>query len=189
MTGKINPELLRALEPFARSTKITQLGPVTVGAELVRAAETIKRQHYRVNTPKQFQGERLSLYHGAVLMWELANMVKVHPSRLDYVFFSVCSGAEEHVDALDPAKFEPTTLVVPIVLPPGRNVITAEDESVEVKLNHVYQFDHEKPHSMVLDDNESGCVVVMVAVKREVAGRAVGASALYIDPRVLPGDR
>jgi hypothetical protein len=150
--------------------KIEMLGEVTVGASLVRAADKIKLQHYKVNTPKKFQvwpfPSRTPLYEGEILMWELANMAHQDPHNLDYVFFSVCSGAEEHTDALDPAKFEPITLMVPIILPPGRNIITAEDEWVQVRLNHVYKFDHTKPHSMRLQNTTSGCVVVMVAVKR-----------------------
>lgn len=82
------------------------------------------------------------------------------------MYFSVCKGAESHIDLLNPAIFETRTFVIPVVLPQGKSVITAEDEQVEVKLNHIYEFNHEKTHSMVLEDNENGCVVIMVAVKR-----------------------
>lgn len=84
--------------------------------------------------------------------------------KLDFVYFSVCKGAEPHIDLLDKNKFEPTTFVVPIILPNGESIITAEDERIVVELNNIYEFNHEKIHSMVLEDTESGCVVIMVAV-------------------------
>ena len=84
--------------------------------------------------------------------------------KLDFVYFSVCKGAAPHIDLLDKNKFEPTTFVVPIILPNGESIITAEDERIVVELNNIYEFNHEKIHSMVLEDTESGCVVIMVAV-------------------------
>jgi hypothetical protein len=79
----------------------------------------------------------------------------------------VCNGAEPHTDLLDPAVFEDTTYVIPVILPTGTSIITAEDVYVVTQPGHVYEFDHTKLHSMVLEDTSSGCVVIMVAVKRQ----------------------
>ncbi len=67
---------------------------------------------------------------------------------------------------MNPNKYEDTTYVIPVILPGGKSVITAESASVEVSLGGVYEFDHTKIHSMTLEDTESGCVVVMVAIKK-----------------------
>jgi hypothetical protein len=85
---------------------------------------------------------------------------------LDFVYFSVCKGAEPHTDLLSPEKFEDTTYVVPVILPRGQSIITAENWKSEVCVGGIYEFDHTKVHSMTLEDLESGCVVVMVAVKK-----------------------
>jgi len=89
------------------------------------------------------------------------------------VYFSVCKGAEEHTDALSPETFLNDTYVIPVILPNGVSRIHTRrlendymEETVEVELGRVYHFDHTKPHSMTLEDTESGFVVVMVAVKR-----------------------
>ena len=102
----------------------------------------------------------------AILLAELSDRLGIPFKSLDFVYFSVCKGAEPHVDLLDPNVFEPRTFVIPVILPHGKSVITAEDESVEVELNYMYEFNHERTHSMQLEDNESGCVVIMVAVKK-----------------------
>lgn len=99
-------------------------------------------------------------------MQRIADKVKIDVNKLDFVYFSVCKGAEPHVDKLDPTMFESRTFVIPVVLPAGKSVITAENESIEVKLNHIYEFNHEKVHSMELEDTNSGCTVIMVAVKK-----------------------
>lgn len=151
-------------------------GAVTVGPAIVQAADSIKLQNYKTNTPKNFQVQPLHTEDAAALMQELAERIKVPVAQLDFVYFSVCKGAEEHTDFLDPSVFESRTFVIPVILPPGNNLIVAYGEpdskgirpthATFVELNHVYEFDHEKPHSMHVQDTESGCVVIMVAVKK-----------------------
>lgn len=136
--------------------------PVTI----VSNAETIKLQNYKTNTPKKFQVWDFDSGHDELFLQGLADRLNVDKPKLDFVYFSVCKGAEPHIDLLDPTVFEPRTFVIPVVLPQGKSVITAEDEQVEVKLNHIYEFNHEKIHSMTLEDNESGCAVIMVAIRR-----------------------
>jgi hypothetical protein len=99
-------------------------------------------------------------------MESLSSLIGLPRDCLDFVYFSVCKGAESHTDKLNPQKFEDTTFVIPTILPRGRSIITAEDEEVDVKVGGVYQFDHTKVHSMRLEDTESGCVVIMVAIKK-----------------------
>lgn len=142
--------------------KIRCHGEITVPEAMVRNAESIRLQSYKVNTPTKFQ--RRDDVDGKFKR-DLAFHLGYEAEQLDFVYFSVCKGAEPHVDQLDPAIFSPTTFVVPVVLPAGNSVIIAEEQREIVKLNHVYEFNHEKIHSMELEDTESGCVVLMIAVK------------------------
>lgn len=145
--------------------KIISHGSIDIPQALVANAETIKFENYKVNTPAKFQIRQVD-ESDAILLYLVAKKIGVKYNQLDFVYFSVCKGAEPHVDLLDPAKFEARTFVIPIVLPTGKSVITAEDEKIEVQLNHIYEFNHEKAHSMELEDIESGCVVIMIAVKK-----------------------
>ena len=143
---------------------ITVRGTVTPGSALLAAADKIKLLSYKVNTPKQFQVMALHGEEAADLMAQLGELIGHPHEKLDFVYFSACKGAEEHVDELDPMIFEETTFVVPLILPQGRSVLTANCHPMTLELNHVYEFSHELPHRLDLEDTESGCVVVMVAV-------------------------
>lgn len=146
--------------------KIINHGKMNIPQSIVDNATSIKYENYKTNTPKRFQVHQEN--NDAVLE-SISSIANVDKSQLDFVYFSVCKGAEPHIDLLDPAVFEPRTFVIPVILPNGKSVITAEDETTVVALNNVYEFNHEKIHSMSLEDNESGCVVIMVAVKRSLA--------------------
>jgi hypothetical protein len=145
--------------------KIINHGIIEVPPGTIANADAVRFENYKTNTPGKFQIRQMD-ESDRVFMMGLANKLNLEYSKLDYVYFSVCKGAEPHTDLLDPAIFEPRTFVIPVVLPQGKSVITAQDESAEVKLNHIYEFNHEEVHSMELEDIESGCVVIMVAVKR-----------------------
>ena len=139
-------------------------GSISIEPTMLQTADSIKYQNYKTNTPKQFQINSFHYTESSRFIFRLSDIVKISPSKLDFVYFSVCKGAEPHIDLLDKNKFEPTTFVVPIILPNGESIITAEDERIVVELNNIYEFNHEKIHSMVLEDTESGFVVIMVAV-------------------------
>jgi hypothetical protein len=139
-------------------------GAVSIPAAVREHSETIKFENYKTNTPAKFQVR--SLAGDDELMESLSSLIGIPREKLDFVYFSVCRGAEPHTDQLSPTKFEDTTYVIPVILPRGRSVITAESAEVVVGVGGVYEFDHTKVHSMRLEDVESGCVVVMVAVKR-----------------------
>lgn len=140
-------------------------GKVEVPQEAIDHADTIKLENYRTNTPAKFQVRTLTGCDR--LMERLAEIAGLPRKRLDFVFFSCCKGAEPHTDLLNPEKFENRTFVVPIILPAGRSVVFADGAWAEVQVGGVYEFDHTKTHSMTLEDTESGCVVVMVAVLRD----------------------
>lgn len=142
-------------------------GSVVVPGAVISAADSIKLLNYRTSTPSRFRKNLLTADIAGSLMVELSELIGVESSVLDYVYFSVCSGAEEHVDILDSSKFFETTFIIPVILPSGSSVITAEDSSMVVEVGGVYEFNHERRHSMVLDDVTSGCVVIMVAIRRE----------------------
>lgn len=55
---------------------------------------------------------------------------------------------------------------MPLILPKGVSTLVAQGARVQAELFRVYEFNHEEVHALELEDTESGCVVVMVAVKR-----------------------
>lgn len=63
--------------------------------------------------------------------------------------------------------FTDRTFIIPVILPQGRSVITAEKASAEVARGHIYKFNHERTQSMTVEDTESGCVVIMVAIRKQ----------------------
>jgi hypothetical protein len=131
-------------------------------------AETIKLDNYKTNTPKNFQKETLVTSDGLELMERLGSVINVDPKKLDYVYFSACKGAEEHTDDLNGLKFEDTTFVIPVIIPSGLSLLTAEDEKHEMSVvGSIYEFDHTKPHGLELEDEESGCVMIMVAIVKD----------------------
>ena len=140
-------------------------GTVNVPKAVVDAAEPIKMLNYKTTTPAKFRKNTLTEDIAADLMRELAQRISIDQNDLDYVYFSAAHGAEPHTDILPPEKFTSTTFVVPVILPPGRNIIEAQGVELEVHVGGIYEFDHEKTHSMTVADTESGCVVIMVAVK------------------------
>lgn len=144
-------------------SKIKCHGKIGIHAQVRWNADTIKFENYTVNTPAKFH---VRDDFDTMFKFHLASHLDIEYANLDFVYFSVCKGAEPHVDQLDPAIFTDKTFVIPVILPKGKSVITAEDEETVVKLDHIYEFNHEKVHSMILEDVESGCVVIMVAVKK-----------------------
>lgn len=142
-------------------------GTVSPPESLLTYAEGIKFENYKTNTPKKFQKHEDLSVDGEIFKKQLGDVIGINHESLDWVFFSVCEGAEPHVDILDDNKFTDTTYVVPIILPKGVSRITAEEVVLEVDLNKVYEFDHTKTHSMILEDTNSGCVVVMAAVLKQ----------------------
>jgi hypothetical protein len=142
-------------------------GVVNIPPEVIAYADSIKLENYKTNTPAKFQIR--TVIAGEMIIDGIAAQINIPSNKLDFVYFSVAKGAEPHTDLLHPDRFEDTTYVIPVILPNGKSIITAEDEQVEVELGGVYQFDHTKIHSMVLEDNTSGCVVIMVAVLKDTA--------------------
>lgn len=138
---------------------------ITIPDKVLSIADRIKLENYKTNTPASFQKHYdVSSSYDEVAS-QIADIAGVDTNEIDWVFFSVCKGAEPHVDQLPPEKFTDTTFVVPILLPEGKSVITAEEDSAEVEINRVYEFDHTKIHSMTLEDMDTGCVVLMAAIK------------------------
>lgn len=134
--------------------------------QLIAAADSIKLLNYKTTTPTKFQKRTLTEDLAKDLMDEVAEILELPRSSLDYVYFSACNGAEPHVDQLDPEKFTDRTFVIPVILPSGVTTIYAEDQSMDVELGGIYEFNHEKIHSMSVEDTESGCVVIMVAITK-----------------------
>ena len=140
-------------------------GKIYIPEAITRHADAIKLQNYKVTKPGKGQ-VRHSLPHYMRFDDDLRHILGLENRPLDFVYFSCCKGAEPHVDQLSD-KFEDTTYVIPIILPKtGKAIIVAGDDGVEAGIGGIYEFDHTKTHSMVLEDTESGCVVIMVAIKK-----------------------
>lgn len=137
------------------------LGDVNIPSQVIVNADKIKFEHYKVNSPAKFQVHTLD---DNLLIDSLSSVIGISKEKLDYVYFSVCKGAEPHTDLLDPNKFTNDTYVIPVILPSGTSVITAESIKESVHVGGIYKFDHSKLHSMELEDESSGCVIIMVAV-------------------------
>jgi hypothetical protein len=141
-------------------------GTIDIPFQVINAADEIKHLNYRTTTPVRFRKNALTPDIAGGLMSTLAEFIGVTVDRLDYVYFSVARGAEPHVDALDPEKFTSHTWVIPVILPKGHTIIHAEHDSMVAKVGGVYEFNHERVHSMHVEDTESGCVVIMVTLKK-----------------------
>lgn len=147
---------------------INKIGNVLLTSHMTLAADQIKYENYKVNSPYKYKKHTQDVTVGSWFETQLSELVGVDKAKIDWVFFSVCKGAEPHIDMLDENKFHDATYVVPVILPKkGKAVITAEDESMEVTVGGVYQFDHTKIHSMELDDTQTGCVVIMAAILKD----------------------
>lgn len=136
-------------------------GKVEVPDEVISNAQTIRHQNYKTNTPKQFQKHQD--VH-AQLKAAIAAAVHEPEAKIDFVYFSVAQGAQEHVDALNPEVFTSRTFIVPVILPEGSNYITAQGQRVEVSTGVVYEINHELPHSMQVANFKDGAVVIMASL-------------------------
>ena len=148
---------------------IHQWGEVSVPAQVIAAADQIKHLNYKTTTPAKFRKNTLTEDLAGDMMAEVASRIGIEQSSLDYVYFSAARGAEPHTDILDPEVFTDRTFVIPVILPHGRSVITAEQASAEVFTGRIYEFNHERTHSMSVEDTESGCVVIMIAIRKTPA--------------------
>jgi hypothetical protein len=140
-------------------------GIVPVPAAVIAAAEPIKMLNYKTTTPAKFRKNTLTRDVAGAYMDEVASVIGIGRLNLDYVFFSAAQGAEPHVDMLDPAVFTSHTYVIPVILPQGRTVLIAEGEEADLEVGVIYEFNHERTHSMTVEDVEGGCVLIMIAIK------------------------
>jgi len=144
---------------------ITHIGKINIPQTILDHAETIKLENYKTNSPAKFQKHSQYSTSGEKVSKQLSKLLNVDLNKIDWVYFSACKGAEPHVDQLDPNKFNDETYVVPIILPEGESKIQAIEDEKIVELFNVYHFDHTKIHSMTLEDNDSGCVVLMCGIR------------------------
>lgn len=142
-------------------------GQIVLPSGLLEAAEHIKFQNYKVTKIGKIQKQTPEGVDAEYVMRVLGSFVKRDHTLFDAVYFSACSGADRHIDMLDQEKFEDTTYVIPLILPEGDTIISAQGMSVIVEVGGVYEFDHTKEHEMTVEDDKSGCVVLMVAVRKQ----------------------
>lgn len=158
---------------------ITEVGTIEIPETILTHADSIKLENYKTNSPAKFQKHSQYSEDGALVTKQLSELIGVPEEKIDWVYFSVCQGAEPHVDQLDPSVFTDDTFVIPVILPSGESKLIAQDfysalwhhdedftleHRVAAQLNHVYSFDHTKVHGMTLEDMESGCVVIMAGI-------------------------
>lgn len=142
---------------------ITVYKEVAVPMGIMGYAYDIRLENYKVNTPTQYQIHDMKLDGTEGVLEQVSALTDIPVEKLDCVFFSVCRGAEPHVDDLDPEKYTGRTFTIPLVQPPsGRVLLKANGAAVDVRPCVVYEFDHTKIHSMELDDKEYGCTVLMI---------------------------
>lgn len=144
---------------------ITIHGLVNVPLELAAAAHEIKHQNYKVNTPKRFHKNAMHEDSCEAMRRDIAALLGAELEKVDFVYFACSQGAKEHVDELDPALFSNKTIIVPLVLPKGKSLFRAQNAKIALSLNTAYEFNHEKPHELTLEDTQSGCVVLMASLK------------------------
>jgi hypothetical protein len=157
-------------------TSIQYAGQAFPSRDILIYANSIKDENYKTSTVKQFQ-RRFPLLDGmSKLIDEIALRINgityagkgLYPLNVDLepVFFSVAKGAAEHTDELDRDIYTDVTIVIPLVVPKGLSELTVGGNSINLQQFGVYLFDHTKPHKLVLEDNESGCTVLMIAIKK-----------------------
>jgi hypothetical protein len=140
-------------------------GPIAVPWAVYQAAYSVRLQNNKVNTPKNFQRQLLHDLRAAEVVQQIADIAGVPSHKIDYVYFGCCLGAEPHTDALDPAKYTNRTFMVPICMPAdGLKTLTVGGQTIELQLNHVYEFDHTIEHSLFVGDKAAGCTVIMASV-------------------------
>ena len=145
---------------------ITLHGNVSIPDAVIAAAEPIKMLNYKTTTPARFQKNTLTADIAGPLLDNIAERIGVDRARLDYVYFSAAQGAEPHTDMLDPKVFMSNTYLIPVILPTGRTVLMADGVEVAAELGEIYEFNHEETHGMTVEDTESGCVLIMVAIRQ-----------------------
>lgn len=143
-------------------SNVTYHGTVSIPQNIIDHSHEIKFENYKVNTPSRFQ-KRFDDVDNTEFKQSVTGIMGIDINALDYVYFSVCEGAEPHTDDLDPKKFSDSTFVIPVLLPDGKSTITVGGESIEVHEGGVYEFNHTIVHSMELEDTSSGCVVIMAS--------------------------
>lgn len=144
-------------------------GPVAIPSIIDAVADEIKGENYRVRTPARFIKHNLHDDAYTRVKDDIAGLLGVHQDLVDYVYFACARGAEEHTDQLDPAVFTHRTVIVPVLLPAGKTILHADGDRVVLKHGIAYEINHERPHSVTVEDAISGCVVIMASVKRTPA--------------------
>lgn len=141
-------------------------GVLMVPETVTVAADYIARLAYVPAALAKIRRVSLPDEIGGALVHDIASLVGIPKEKLDCGFASICNGAEPQVDALEPENFESTSFMIPVILPKGDSLFSAGRTSIIAEVGGVYEFNHGQTHSMQLEDNESGCVVIMVAVKK-----------------------
>lgn len=146
-------------------SSISRHGYVRVVPELEAYAHSIKLQNYKTNTVKGFQRQFEKSNALDHLMGFISWKMNIPFEKLEPVFFSVCKGAAEHVDTLGP-EFTDCTILIPIILPlKSKAILKVGEFSNQIREGMVIKFNHTLPHSLLLDDTESGATVLMIAIK------------------------
>lgn len=157
---------------------ITPIGKLDISRypHLVSQLDTIKHQNYRIrDTGGYVKTPFLEYPQATEFLTELSSLLAIPVEQLDAVAFSCPDGADTHVDKLDGNRFESITYLIPMILPSSLttfHVRLESDLNLHVALRPddlglVIAFDHTQPHGLEVSDNQSGCVLLMVAVIKE----------------------
>lgn len=158
----MNVEYLTGAEPDSPPVKV--LGGVYLSETVRAVAKEIRHQNNRVNTPTKFQKHSMHEETYVRLKKDIAALLDVPHTQVDYVYFACANGAEEHVDQLDPERFTHRTVLLPVWLPKGATTLYANGGTTPLYEGLAYEINHELPHSLDVEDKNGGCVVIMASV-------------------------
>lgn len=143
-------------------------GQVFPPRDVLIYADTIKLDNYKTATIKKFQRRFPDLSGLKLMMDQIALRLSFDDgAAFDPVFFSCCKGAEPHIDKLDPEVYTDTTIVVPLVAPKGNMWFGIDGGKYLMQSFGIYSFVHEREHFLQLEDTESGCTVLMLAIRKQ----------------------
>lgn len=146
-------------------------GFVSLGDSVIAAANSVRHQNNKVNTPSKFHRNKMDKEEYRHVREQIATFLGVSTDDVDYTYFACASGADEHVDSLDPTLFTNRTIVVPVIVPETASLIVGP-VTQELRVGVAYEIDHTKPHTLAVV-GDTGCVVIMATIRRsqDIIGR------------------
>lgn len=139
-------------------SNITAHTKVTLTGKALEHAKSVVKENYKLSTPLEFQKHCSA---DDILIQQIAAVMNWDHTRVDSVFFSCPNGADPHVDKLNLADHSDITAIIPVILPKGKSILQVANDSMELEVARVYSFSHQTLHSLSVENEGEGCVVIM----------------------------